>query len=312
MLIVNASIDTVLASVSYEIGAGMDRLTLTGNAAIDGAGNWLNNLITGNNAANHLVGGEGDDTLIGAGGHDLLDGGAGNDVFVFGHGDGHDTIVEAPDAAEFGEINTLRMQPGVSVADVTLSRVDDDLVVRLSDVDSVTVRSFYLGSNPVQRIEFADATVWDLAAIAAIVNGSTVNHAPTLNSALADASAAEGVPLSLTLPADSFTDPDASDTLGYSATRADGSALPAWLSFNAATRTFSGTPLASALGATSVRVTATDAGGLSANDVFDINVTVQDLVLTGTAAADVLTGGSGRDTLDGGAGRDRGRGARCA
>ncbi|NTV75870.1 MAG: hypothetical protein HGA66_16905, partial [Holophaga sp.] len=33
------------------------------------------------------------------------------------------------------------------------------------------------------------------------------------------------------------------DTLTYTATQADGSALPTWLTFTAATRTFSGTPL---------------------------------------------------------------------
>ncbi|MFO1359056.1 putative Ig domain-containing protein [Plasticicumulans sp.] len=39
-----------------------------------------------------------------------------------------------------------------------------------------------------------------------------------------------------------FADVDAGDVLTYSATLANGDPLPTWLTFNAATRTFSGTP----------------------------------------------------------------------
>ena len=90
--------------------------------------------------------------------------------------------------------------------------------------------------------------------------------------------------------------------LSYSATLADGSALPSWLSFNASTRTFSGTP--SALGTISVRVNATDTGSLTVSDIFDLTVNVQDLTLTGTSGADTLNGGAGNDTLNGLAGND--------
>ncbi len=37
-----------------------------------------------------------------------------------------------------------------------------------------------------------------------------------------------------------FSDVDVGDTLTYSATLADGTPLPSWLSFDAATQTFSG------------------------------------------------------------------------
>ena len=53
--------------------------------------------------------------------------------------------------------------------------------------------------------------------------------------------------------------------------RTDGSALPAWLTFNASTRTFSGTP--SSTGTLGVRVTATDLGSLAASETFNIAVT---------------------------------------
>ncbi|MDI9235278.1 putative Ig domain-containing protein, partial [Limnohabitans lacus] len=56
--------------------------------------------------------------------------------------------------------------------------------------------------------------------------------------------------------------------LTYTASLVGGGALPAWLTFDAGTRTFSGNPTGA--GTTSVRVTATDGGGLNVSDDFDI------------------------------------------
>ncbi len=81
-----------------------------------------------------------------------------------------------------------------------------------------------------------------------------------------------GSAFSLVLPATTFTDVDTGDTLTYSVTLADGSALPAWLAFNPTTRTFSGTPAAANVGTLSVRVTATDLGSLTATETFNIAV----------------------------------------
>ena len=74
----------------------------------------------------------------------------------------------------------------------------------------------------------------------------------------ADQTVAEESALSYTIPADAFVDMDAGDTLSYSASLPDGSTLPAWLSFDAATRTFSGTPDDADIGNITVKVTASD------------------------------------------------------
>jgi subtilisin family serine protease len=71
--------DLVQSSLSFTLAANVERLTLTGSAAINGAGNDLGNIITGNAAANSLSGGAGDDYLIGGYGNDTLVGGDGND-----------------------------------------------------------------------------------------------------------------------------------------------------------------------------------------------------------------------------------------
>ena len=78
------------------------------------------------------------------------------------------------------------------------------------------------------------------------VNGNTVaaaNSAPTVATEIPNQTAMSGTAFSYQFPAATFTDAD-SDTLTYTATLDDDSALPSWLSFAPATRTFSGTPTA--------------------------------------------------------------------
>ena len=70
---VNAGVETVNSSISYTLGDNVENLTLTGTAALNGAGNELNNVIIGNSGDNTLNGGLGADTLIG---------GLGNDTYV--------------------------------------------------------------------------------------------------------------------------------------------------------------------------------------------------------------------------------------
>ncbi|MCU1719162.1 calcium-binding protein [Pseudomonas sp. 5P_3.1_Bac2] len=79
-------IDSVQASVSYSLSANVENLYLTGNGAINGTGNELNNIIIGNDSANILRGNAGNDQLFGGGGNDQLFGGAGADTLVGGQG----------------------------------------------------------------------------------------------------------------------------------------------------------------------------------------------------------------------------------
>jgi Ca2+-binding RTX toxin-like protein len=101
---------------------------------------------------------------------------------------------------------------------------------------------------------------------------ANVNEAPTVAVPLADQMVLEDAPFSLQIPATTFADPDAGEVLTYSAALANGSALPTWLTFNAAIRTFSGTPDDAQVGSLDLRVTATDTGNLSASDVFTLTV----------------------------------------
>ncbi|MDD5215873.1 MAG: tandem-95 repeat protein, partial [Methylococcales bacterium] len=105
---------------------------------------------------------------------------------------------------------------------------------------------------------------------ASTITITPVNDAPTVANALVDQSVNEGSALSYIFASNSFSDIDAGDTISYTATKADGSALPSWLSFDAANRTFSGTPANEDVGTLSVKVTATDSGLATVSDTFDI------------------------------------------
>lgn len=116
------------------------------------------------------------------------------------------------------------------------------------------------------------------------VNLTDVNEAPTVANAIPDQTFVVGGAVdSFTFAANAFTDPDTTapnNTLTYTATLSDGSALPAWLSFDAGTRTFSGNPPAN--GTTTVRVTATD-GGTGNLHTFD------DFVITAVTAPTITS-----------------------
>ena len=99
------------------------------------------------------------------------------------------------------------------------------------------------------------------------------NDTPVLASQTADQSTSAGTPFSLILSANTFHDPDSGDHLTLAATAGNGTALPAWLSFNPTTGAFSGTAGLGDVGAFDVTVTATDTGSLTATDTFHFSVT---------------------------------------
>ena len=128
-------------------------------------------------------------------------------------------------------------------------------------------------NGQTNRSNFQNSPLYGLSEVFQVAAAVVVpNNPPTVATAIPDQSATAGTAFSYVFPANTFSDADTGDTLSYTATKADGTALPTWLAFTAGTRTFAGTPQAADAGTVSVKVTASDGNGGSVSDTFDITV----------------------------------------
>ncbi len=283
------TVDLRITTAQDTLGAGTD--TLTGIEELGGSG--FNDVLTGNDLANLLDGGDGDDQLTGGLGDDRIIGGAGSDTAFF-----------AGSRADYSVSTEI-------IGGLVYTRVVGLGAFAGQGTDSLTM---------VEFAQFADQT---------IQLSTNPNNRPLLGQpTMTDQTVLDGQAYSYQIPATSFIDPDAGDVLTLRATLADGSPLPGWLSFNSATRTFSGTPPVEAIGAVlTVRVYATDNSpfdpGYEISDDFvltinqapgaDVNGTSGNDQLVGTFrnesllgldGDDLLVGSTGNDMMNGGGGID--------
>ncbi|MGE5517972.1 MAG: Ig-like domain-containing protein [Bacteroidota bacterium] len=93
-----------------------------------------------------------------------------------------------------------------------------------------------------------------------------------INTRVPDSTVAAGDRLSVTIPTDAFAHTRADAVVTLTATRADGAALPGWMTFNPRTGTFEGTPPPNFLGEVVVKVTARDNEGRQVVQTFKIVV----------------------------------------
>jgi Ca2+-binding RTX toxin-like protein len=124
----------------------------------------------------------------------------------------------------------------------------------------------------VTATDYFGASASDVFILDVANTSADINHAPVLDNPLADQITAEDNSFSFQVPGDTFSDIDAGDTLTLAAILGDGSPFPDWLSFNAATREFSGTPENGDVGVLEVLVTATDGSGAVVSDLFSLDV----------------------------------------
>ncbi|ACI59294.1 outer membrane adhesin like protein (plasmid) [Rhizobium leguminosarum bv. trifolii WSM2304] len=198
-----------------------------------------------------------------------------------------------PDAGDTKTVTAIKFGATSGTLGTALAGTYGSLVLNASGAYTYTinetnaaVQGLRLSTNTLSEV--FNYTMRDTAGATATANLTVTIHgandAPVLAVQTATQNATVNSAFSFAVPTTTFTDVDSSETLTYSATAADGTALPSWLSFNASTRTFSGTPTTG--GTYGVKVTATDIGGLAANETFNIAVSVPGNT-TPTAVADV-------------------------
>jgi len=228
----------------------------------------------------------------------------------------------------------------ISLADAGISY---DPVTGVGTIDTNAAAYQSLGASSTGVLEYTHAVSDGESTVYATFTYDIIgaNDAPTVENAIADQAALTGAAFLLEVAPDTFADVDLGDVLTYTATLDDDSPLPAWLTFDVNTLTFSGTPLVADAGTIAVKVTADDGNGGLASDTFEIAVagagatiignnianvingtttiagqpfatefddTIDgrggDDVISGLGGDDIIIGGTGNDTLQGGAGFD--------
>lgn len=227
----------------------------------------------------NAVGGSKNDTITGNDVSNILIGGGGNDTIEGGDG---------TDIAVFSGL----------FADYTITATGTGSYMVFDKVGNEGTDTL----SSIELLRFSDKDV----------TGEISDTAPIVAAPLVDQRFAPDAFITFTIPNGAFSDPNG-DPLTYSAVLEGGVSLPTWLSFDAGTRTFSGTPAAGNMGVISIVVTASD-GSESASDIFDLvigNASGEDIIgtkrsdhLFGTEASELVLGRGGRDIIEAGAGDD--------
>lgn len=110
------------------------------------------NIIRGEGGNDTLVGRGGSDTLSGGAGFDIMAGGVDSDTYFAGEGEGDDRIQDSGGANDLLRVEAL--------SDIVSStRVADNLVLGLSDGDTITVANHFLEANRVESLSDGATTV---------------------------------------------------------------------------------------------------------------------------------------------------------
>lgn len=120
--------DTVTTSMDYCLFDNVEALVLTGTAALNGRGNALDNVLTGNNGANLLDGGKGADVMRGWGGDDTFMVDNAKDKIVERADRGMDTVITTVSYRLTNDqsIEILKIDPYFNYLGQTISLTGND------------------------------------------------------------------------------------------------------------------------------------------------------------------------------------------
>lgn len=178
--------------------AGSDWLRATSmDTVINGGGG--NDQIYGTRGSEYLSGGAGNDTIFVGSGNSMVSGDAGDDtlleyrdnpgvIYLFGRTSNKDTVNIYN--YQFGKVDVLRLDPDIVPSDLVLRLVpslgggpDWDLEIGISGTDATFTVSGYANpwstaANKIDRIEFADGTMWESQEMDAAIYGE--DYDPTV------------------------------------------------------------------------------------------------------------------------------------
>jgi Ca2+-binding RTX toxin-like protein len=329
--LVNGGNDIVKSWVDFTLGVNVENLLLLGSAEIEGKGNDLNNVLTGNLVTNELRGYGGADTLDGGAGADVMHGGAGNDTYVVDDVD--DKAKELADEGTDSVLSSVTFELEDFVENLTLTGT---LAIDGKGNDGNNVLT---GNAVANRLEGFDGndTLDGGAGIDTLVGGAgndvyIVDSAQDVVSELADEgidTVRSGTTLSLADNVENLI------LTGVGAIGGTGNDLDNVLTGNSAINSLTGgagndtldggaggDTMSGGMGDDTYVVdhasdTVSEAGGGGEDTVrsgitYSLGADVENLVLTGSAAINgtgnlldnTLTGNAGANVLDGGAGAD--------
>ena len=212
-------------------------------------------VLAGTDAEDVVYGSNHGDRFASSGGDDWLAGGSGDDVYEYAIGDGFDQIEDSDGGAD-----TLRFAAGISVADVGVYAAGSAYILAAGE-GGVRIRGGRTAAGEIERVEFADGTLWTPADLSGRAELLPDNRAPEMPSSFGRVSVDPDEALQVMLPEGSVTDPDRFDAVSLYAITADGERLPAWLTFDAASRTLTGAPAESDAGTHEILFIAADTSG---------------------------------------------------
>ena len=136
------------------IGAGNGKDIIYGGEGNDTLyGEDGNDTLYGNAGNDKLYGGDGNDTLEGGAGNDYLEGYYGDDIYLFGKGDGVDTIYD------YHGNDTIKFKEGISKEDITFVVADGNLSIKYGDSDAITINGYKNSSSyQIEKIELKNGS----------------------------------------------------------------------------------------------------------------------------------------------------------
>lgn len=159
-------------------GAGDDTMT----------GGFGDDVLSGDDGADNINGGVGNDTIRGGAGADTLVGTSGNDRYLFGRGDGADTLTDNDTTA--GNQDQLVFDASVTFDQLWFKRVGSNLEVSIIGTsDKVSITNWYYSSSYlVERMSMADGKYLDSSKVDQLVSAmASMTPPPAGQTSLTDA-----------------------------------------------------------------------------------------------------------------------------